>query len=56
MCNISHVKFPYKICAKNVNDKDKAVQCNLRELWIHIECNKLKITGSFKTVMNSGIA
>ena len=39
MCNINHPKFPCKICAKNVQDKDKAVQCDLWELWIHIKCN-----------------
>ena len=39
MCNINHPKFPCKICAKNVQDKDKAVQCDLCELWIHIKCN-----------------
>ena len=42
MCNINHPKFPCRICAKNVNDKGKAVQCDLSELWIHIKCNKLK--------------
>ena len=41
MCNINHPKFPCKICTKNVQDKDKAVHCNLCELWIHIECNNL---------------
>ena len=41
MCNINHPKFLCRICAKNVNDKDKAVQCDLCELWIHIKCNKL---------------
>ena len=41
MCNISHPKFPCRICAKNVQGKDKAVQCDLLELWIHIKCNKL---------------
>ena len=41
MCNISHPKFPCKICAKNVHDKDKAVQCDLCELWIHNKCNNL---------------
>ena len=41
MCNINHPKFPCRICAKNVHDKDKAVQCDLCELWIHIKCNKL---------------
>ena len=41
MCNINHPKFPRKICAKNVQDKDKAVQCDHYELWIHIKCNNL---------------
>ena len=41
MCNINHPKFPCKICAKNVQDKDKAVQCDLCELRIHIKCNNL---------------
>ena len=41
MCNINHPTFPYKICAKNVQDKDKAVQSDLCELWMHIKCNNL---------------
>ena len=38
---ISYPKFPCRICAKNVHDKDKAVQCDLCEFWIHIKCNNL---------------
>ena len=41
MCNINHHKFPCRTCAKNVHDNNKAVQCYLCELWIHIKCNKL---------------
>ena len=41
MCNINHPKFPCKIYAKNVQDKDKAVQCEICEIWIHIKCNNL---------------
>ena len=41
MCNTNNPKFPCKICAKNVHDKDKAVQCDLCELCIHIKCNNL---------------
>ena len=37
MCNINHPKFSCKICAKNALDKDKTVQCDLCELWIHIK-------------------
>ena len=41
MCNINHPKFPCRICAKNNHEKDKAVQDDLCELWIHITCNNL---------------
>ena len=41
MCNINCPKFPCRICVKNVSDKDKAVQCDLCELWVHIKCNNL---------------
>ena len=41
MCNVSYSKFPCQICAKNVHDKDKAIQCDLCEFWIHIKCNSL---------------
>ena len=59
MCNVNHPKFPGRICAKNVHDKGKVVQCDLCELWIHVKCNNLNYldyTGIFKTVMNPGIA
>ena len=42
--NINHPKFSGKIC-ENVHDKDKAVQCDLCELWIHIKCNNLNYLG-----------
>ena len=41
MCNMNRPKIPFRIRAKSVHDKDKAVQCDLCELWIHIKCNKL---------------
>ena len=41
MRNINHPKFPGKICAKSVHEKDKATQCDRREFWIHIKCNNL---------------
>ena len=41
MCNINNPKFPCRICAKNAHDQDKAVLCDLFELWIYIKCNKL---------------
>ena len=39
MCNISHAKFPCRICSTNGHSKDKAVQFDLCELWI--QCNNL---------------
>ena len=41
MCNVKYPKFPCRICAKNVHDKDNAVQCDICEVWIHIKCNNL---------------
>ena len=41
MQNIKNPEFPCRICTKNVHDKDKAGQCDLCELWIHIKCNNL---------------
>ena len=40
MCNYP-TKFPCRICAKNVSENVKAVQCDLCELWVHIKCNNL---------------
>ena len=37
MCNINHPKFPCKICAKNVHDKNIAVQCDLFELSLSLK-------------------
>ena len=41
MYNIKHPKFLCRMCTKIVHDKDRAVQCDLCELWIHIKCNNL---------------
>ena len=47
MCNITYIKFPYRICGKMYLTKiklftvTKAVQCDLCELWVHIKCNNL---------------
>ena len=41
MCNINQPKFPCRICARNAHDKDKAVRCDLCELWIHTKCSNL---------------
>ena len=41
MCNVNYPKFPCRICAKIIHDKDKVVQCDICEFWIHIKCNNL---------------
>ena len=41
MCNITYPKCPCRICEKNVSDKDKAVECDLCELWIHIKSKNI---------------
>ena len=41
MRNIKNPKFLCRICTKNVHDKDKAAQCDLCELCIHIKCSNL---------------
>ena len=41
MCNINQPKFTCRIFAKNIHDKDKAVQCDIYELWIHYKWNNL---------------
>ena len=39
--NTDNHKFPCRICAKSVYDKNKDL-CDLCELLIHINCNKLR--------------
>ena len=41
MCDTNYPKFPCRICAKKFHDKDKVVDYDLRELWIHIKCNNI---------------
>ena len=45
MCNINHPKFLCRICAKNVYNKNKAIQFDHCEVWIHIKCSKLNYLG-----------
>ena len=55
MYNINYLKFPCKICVKNVFGKDKAVQCDLCELWVHIKCNNLKGYLCYKTEISHNV-
>ena len=40
-CVINYLKLPCRICGKNIHGNNKAVQCDLCELWIRIKCNNL---------------
>ena len=37
----SYLMFPSKICNKNINDKDHAIQCDICNFWVPIKCNNL---------------
>ena len=52
MSNIIYPKFLCRICAKDVHNKDKFVQCDLCELSIHIKCNNLSYL-NYRHLQNS---
>ena len=35
------INFLCKVCGKNVNDNDRAIQCEFCNYWTHIDCNNL---------------
>ena len=35
------INFLWKVCGKNVNDNDRAIQCEFCNYWTHIDCNNL---------------
>ena len=37
----NHIVFPCRACNKNVHVNDHAIQCDLCNFWIHIQCNNL---------------
>ena len=53
----SSIKFPWKVCGKNVNDSDLAIQCDLCDYWIYLNSNNFNyITiNFFKILMILGI-
>ena len=48
----SSTNFPCKVYGKNVNDNDQAMQCDLCNYWIHINCNNLNYI-DYKFLQNS---
>ena len=41
VCAKNHMTFLCKICNKNVNDNDHAIQCDTCNFWVDIKCNSL---------------
>ena len=48
----SSINFPWKVCGKNVNDSDQAIQCDPRDYWIHINYNNFTYV-DYKFLQNS---
>ena len=44
--------FPCKLCNKNINDRDAAIQCDICQFWVHLRCNKLNLV-DFKYLQES---
>ena len=39
----NNIVFPCKLCSKNVNNIDAAIQCDKCQFWVHLRCNKLNL-------------
>ena len=39
----TNIAFPCKLCNKNINDRDAAIQCDICQFWVHLRCNKLNL-------------
>ena len=39
----NNIVFPCKLCSKNINNKDAAIQCDICQFWVHLGCNKLNL-------------
>ena len=48
----SAVKFPCKNCENNLTNSDRAIQCDLRDSWVHIKCNDVNYI-NYKFLQNS---
>ena len=53
MFNTSNPKFISRICVENVHDKDKDIQCEVCDIWVHIKCNNLNYL-DFRYLQYSG--
>ena len=39
----TNIAFPCKLCNKNINDSDAAIQSDICQFWVHLRCNKLNL-------------
>ena len=39
----TNIVRPCKLCNKNINDGDAAIQCDICQFWVHLRCNKLNL-------------
>ena len=39
----TNIVFPCKLCSKNINDRDAAIQCDKCQFWVHLRCSKLNL-------------
>ena len=39
----TNIVFPFKLCSKNINDRDAAIQCDICQFWMHLRCSKLNL-------------
>ena len=46
----ANIFFHCKICNININNKDRAIQCDICQFWIHMKCNKLNHTASHAVI------
>ena len=39
----NNIVFPCKLCSKNINNRDAAIQCDICQFWVHLRCNKVSL-------------
>ena len=39
----NNIVFPCKLCSKNIDNGDVAMQCDICQFWVHLRCNKLNL-------------
>ena len=39
----TNIVFPRKLCSKNINNRDAAIQCDICQFSVHLRYNKLNL-------------